>query len=42
VSPQAENETPLERLTKLMQLKGAQLITDAEFEEHKARILRQL
>jgi hypothetical protein len=30
---------PLERLTKLMQLKGAQLITDEEFAEQRKRIL---
>jgi hypothetical protein len=33
---------PLERLTKLMQLKNAQLITDEEFAEHKQRILGQV
>jgi hypothetical protein len=42
VAPQSKDDEPLERLTKLMQLKGAQLITDAEFEEHKKRILEEL
>jgi hypothetical protein len=42
VAPASDDEPPLERLTKLMQLKGAQLITDKEFEEHKARILKQI
>jgi hypothetical protein len=33
---------PLERLTKLMQLKSAQLITDEEFAEQKKRILEDV
>jgi hypothetical protein len=42
VAPASEDDAPLERLTKLMQLKGAQLITDEEFEEHRARILGEI
>jgi hypothetical protein len=42
IAPQAQDEEPLERLTKLMQLKGAQLITDDEFEEHRKRILASI
>ena len=42
VAPASDDDPPLERLTKLMQLKGAQLITDAEFEEHRARILKDI
>jgi hypothetical protein len=35
----AHEEEPLERLTELMRLKGAQLITDEEFAEQRKRIL---
>ena len=42
VAPASDDDPPLERLTKLMQLKGAQLITDQEFEEHRARILKEI
>jgi hypothetical protein len=35
-------DEPLERLTKLMQLKNAQLITDEEFAQHKRRILEDV
>ena len=33
---------PLDRLTKLMQLKNAQLISDEEFAEHRERILKDV
>jgi hypothetical protein len=39
VEQKKEDETPLNRLQKLMELKNAQLITDAEFAEQKQRIL---
>ena len=42
VAPQAEDEPPLERLTKLMQLKGAQLISDEEFEAQRKRIIESI
>jgi hypothetical protein len=38
----AQTGEPLERLTKLMQLKNAQLITDEEFAEQKKRILEDV
>jgi hypothetical protein len=36
------SEKTLDRLQKLMELKNAQLITDEEFQEHKARILAEI
>jgi hypothetical protein len=42
VSDQGNTGEPLERLTKLMQLKSAQLITDEEFAEQRKRILGEV
>jgi hypothetical protein len=42
VAPPAPDEPPLERLTKLMQLKGAQLISDEEFEAQRKRIIESI
>jgi hypothetical protein len=42
IAPASEREGTLERLQKLMELKSAELITDAEFERHRARILEDM
>ena len=42
VAPAAPDEPPLERLTKLMALKGAQLISDEEFEAQRKRIIESI
>jgi hypothetical protein len=41
-SPKAEEETPLNRLQKLMELKNAQLISDEEFAEQRQKIIGEV